>query len=104
MEFSNQSFELQAGVYFDFTSVAAEGVASFRITGIDTSEGLDPNNPQAFVTGLSFIDGGSDDFNIVMKPILAVPEPASWLLMLAGLVGCGLVVGSRRQEAQDVVC
>ena len=41
------------------------GVSAFRITGIETSELLDPDDPTAFVTGLSFGDADSDgDANV----------------------------------------
>lgn len=97
VEFAAQSFELRAGEYFAFTNVVAGGVSSFRITGIDTREGLDPNDPQAFVAGLVFTEGGNDTAGMVMKPITAaVPEPAPMALMLGGLGVLGCLLRARR--------
>ena len=72
--------ELTGGQSFSF---AAGGVSQFRVTGIETSAGL---NPVAlnFVTGLTFVADG--EFNGSMTPLVAeVPEPSETALMLAGL-------------------
>lgn len=72
---------LTGGESFSF---GAAGVAQFRITGIEPSAGL---NPVAlnFVTGLTFT--GDGQFNGSMTPLVAqvVPEPATPLMLLAGL-------------------
>ncbi len=60
----------------------------FRIAGIDPAAGLDPNNPQAFVTGLTFVGAGT--VNLTMTPLIggsAVPEPSSLILSGTGLLG-----------------
>jgi hypothetical protein len=44
------------------------GVDRFRILGIEPSAGLDPQNPTAFITGLTFV--GSGEFTGTMTPIL----------------------------------
>lgn len=62
---------------------ATGGVSKFRIMGIDPSLALDPNNDLAFPTGLSFVSSGQVRFS--MTPILAVPEPRAWMLLLIGL-------------------
>lgn len=72
--------ELTGGQAFSF---AAGGVSQFRVTGIETSAGL---NPVAlnFVTGLTFVADG--EFNGSMTPLVAeVPEPSEAALLLAGL-------------------
>lgn len=77
---------LTAGVPFD---LGPRGVDRFRILGIDPSAGLDPTDPTAFVTGLSFT--GSDTANFTMTPLTtgtpSVPEPSTWLLFGSGLAG-----------------
>jgi PEP-CTERM motif len=86
------SFDLLAGVEFDITSVVAGGVNRFSITGIDTAAGLDPTDPQAFVTGLRFVDGGPASISQTALTA-AVPEPATYALWLGGL---GVLVLRRR--------
>lgn len=66
------------------------GVDRFRILGIETGAALDPTDPTAFVTGLSFVSDGQ--FTGTMTPITldvpaAVPLPAGLSLLLAGLSG-----------------
>jgi len=85
--------ELTGGQSFSF---AAGGVAQFRITGIETSAGL---NPVAlnFVTGLTFVADG--EFNGSMTPLVAqVPEPSEAALLLAGL-GSLLLLSRRAANA-----
>lgn len=83
------------------------GVAWFRILGIETSAGLHPENPTAFVTGLSFVADGR--FTGTMTPITtevaAVPIPAT-LPLLGGammlLVCCRRARGMKRATALDI--
>jgi hypothetical protein len=66
------------------------GVSEFEVRNIDAANGLDPSNPTAFITGLTFESGGT--FTGTMTPIVSnasVPEPTS-LSLLAGALGCGL--------------
>ena len=67
----------------------AGGVSSFRVSGIETSAMLDPNNVTAFITGLTFAANGS--FTGTMTPLTefvpGVPEPQSWVLFALGLAG-----------------
>ena len=75
------------------------GVTDFMVTGIETSAGLDPSNPTAFITGLTFASDG--DFTGTMTPltefVAGVPEPETYALMLAGLCTLG-ALNRRRQQ------
>lgn len=72
-----------------------DGVRAFRITGIEVSAALDPTNTSAFVTGLSF--AGTGLVNMTQTPITAaVPEPATYALLIFGLAALGL--GTRRRS------
>jgi probable HAF family extracellular repeat protein len=81
-----QTFDLPAGVLFDFIAHGfANGVSAFRVTGIEVSAGLDPANPLAFPTELTFVSQGL--FTGTMTPItVTVPEPSTAALLLAALV------------------
>lgn len=70
------------------------GVAAFKVTGIETGAGLDPDDGTAFVTGLTFASAGA--FAGTMKPIaveVPIPEPGTNAMLLAGLAV--LLVGLR---------
>lgn len=78
---TNWAFDqaLTGGTEFFF---AAGGVDRFRILGIEPEANLDPNDPTAFVTGLTFAGGGN--VSLSMNPIVVnVPEPG--ILFLFGL-------------------
>lgn len=91
------AIEIMAGQEFDFTTAllafAAElgfdpssGVAKFGVRGIETGAGLDPNDPLAFITGLTFV--GSGLFTGTMTPVVAtvvpVPLPVALLCLPLG--------------------
>lgn len=88
---------LEAGDIFEF---GPDGVSSFTITGIDPALMLDPTNANAFVTGVSVVDGGIPG-TITQTPITtevnAVPLPASGVLLLSGIAGFAFL--RRRREA-----
>lgn len=64
------------------------GVNAFSVRGIDVDAMLDPTNTQAFVTGLTFVAGGT--VSMTQTPItydtdpVDVPEPSALALMLLG--------------------
>jgi PEP-CTERM motif len=85
---------LAANMRFDFGET---GVNFFTVTGIETSAGLDPNNPQAFVTGLEWVTEGK--FTGTMKPLVAdVPEPSTAALLAGGLLLLGGATWNRRRN------
>jgi hypothetical protein len=93
--FNGTSQQVAGGVAFDF---GLGGVSSFRVLGIETAAGLDPNDPLAFVTGLTFAGAGT--VNMSMNPITydtdgQVPEPAALALLGLGLAG----IASMRRRA-----
>ncbi len=84
---------LLEGVAFDF---GESGEVAFRVTGIETGAGLDPADSTAFLTTLTFVTDGT--FNGTMTPLVVevpVPEPQTWVLMLAGL---GLVARTAQRS------
>lgn len=66
------------------------GVSRFRILGIEISEMLDPTNPLAFVTGLTFTGTGTVSMRQVPVTFdtdaTGVPEPAGLALLALGLL------------------
>ncbi len=85
---------LSGGVTFTF----AEAVTRFRILGIEEGAALDPLNPTAFVTGLTFSETGP--VSMSQNPIVVtvpVPEPETYAMFLAGL---GLIAAARRRRAR----
>jgi len=87
---------LSAGTEHSF---GALGVDRFRIVGIETSAGLDPNSPAVFVTGLKFADAGHTNMHMIpiTQQVGVVPEPKAYAMLLAGLGLLGFMV--RRQKA-----
>lgn len=72
-----------------------DGVTTFRVVDIDASLNLNPDNSVAFVTGVKLDQPGIAEFT--MTPITAaVPEPASWAMLLGGLA----IVASLQRRKQ----
>jgi MYXO-CTERM domain-containing protein len=95
--FVDTGINLAGGVQFFFDAL---GVDRFEIRGVETSAGLDPANPTAFITGLTFVSAG--DFTGTMTPLTVdVPtnasEPPSLPLIAVALLG--LVALRRRRTS-----
>ncbi|MCB1851591.1 MAG: PEP-CTERM sorting domain-containing protein [Gammaproteobacteria bacterium] len=81
---------LSAGTEYLFGGI---GIDRFRILGIESTVGLDPADPTAFNTGLTFVGPGI--VNMDMNPITlsvpgaVVPEPATLAFLCLGLAGLG---------------
>lgn len=89
--------DVQGGTPFDLSNMG-DGTRRFRVLGIETDAALDPSDPAAFVTDLTFLWGGTK--TVTQTPITAevgtaVPEPAGWALAGLGLGALGL---SRRRR------
>jgi len=80
------------GTAFNF---GPDGVRGFELRGIDG--GVDPSDPNAFVTGLTFTGPGQVDLNQTPIPD-GVPEPATWALFLTGFGGLGATLRARRRR------
>jgi hypothetical protein len=87
-----------AGEIFDFGIL---GVNGFSVRDIDANPALDPNDTQAFVTGLTFVGAGS--VSMRQTPVTAsngpatdVPEPSTLLLLGAGLIAARRLGGRRK--------
>ncbi len=83
---------ITGGVAFTF----ADPTSRFELRGIPASAAIDPNNPSGFVTGLTFASAGQFDG---FQNALAVPEPATWSLMIAGFGMAGAALRRRRDVA-----
>lgn len=90
--FEGQRFAVAAGELFDFSAHVAGGVSAFRLAGIDPQEGLDPEDPQAFVLGLSYLGANANtpEFRFAALTAPAVPEPAPWALLALGMAGLAM--------------
>ena len=76
----------------------ATGVTGFLLRDITTAAGLDPTDPFAFVTGLTFNTTGQ--VTVVQTPqdivdVGAVPEPATWAMMILGFGLAGAAIRRR---------
>lgn len=68
--------DIQSGVPFDFTTNGyPNGLDRFSIRGIETTAAIDPDDPQAFVTGLSFANAGSQNFEMIPLRYNTSPQP-----------------------------
>jgi len=88
----------------DIYNFGVDGVDRFRVLGIEIGALLDPLDPTAFVTGLTFTGTGIvnmsqnsiTEFVGGQDPGVGVPEPSVLLLMSAGFLLLG--VGKRRKQ------
>lgn len=89
----SDTFDLIAGEMIDLTTIDPNGVREFGIRGIDPDEQLDPDDPTAFITGLSFVQGGaasSFHMTAVTTNSNVVPEPSS-MMVWSLLMGIGIL-------------
>ena len=103
--FVDSGTDFLTGDIFDFTTLFSAGVDSFSIRGIEVSAGLDPQDPLAFVTGLTFVDTGT--VNLSQNPITQnidpttpIPEPTSILSLLTlGTLSLGsTLLGNQKRQ------
>jgi hypothetical protein len=77
--------DITGGVAFDFASP----VSMFELRGIPTSAEVTSSN---FITGLTFEGAGTfNGFQIA----LGVPEPATWTMLILGMLGLGAALRRR---------
>lgn len=100
LEFSDasgdKSVALSEGVQYFF---GQGGVSAFKVRGIETAAGLDPDNVTAFITGLTFTEQGS--FTGTMTPVtvfVPIPEPSTYAMFALGLAG---LAAARRRMRTD---
>jgi hypothetical protein len=93
---------LNPNAVFDF---APGGVSEFEILGIDPKLALDPSNPTAFLTYVTFENAGP--FTGTMQPITTelngVPELSSWAMMALGFVCVNGIRGRIRNRSSTLV-
>jgi len=91
------NYSLLAGTTFNLLGVNPLGFSDFRISDIDPAEMLDPTNPTAFVTGLTFTAPGT--VTVTQNPItVSVPEPSN--LLGLGLLGFGAFLTGKLNKKQ----
>lgn len=73
--FGGLTFPLSAGQQLIFKDVVAGGIDGFTITGIDTAEMLDPDDPFAFETTITFFTDSSDPFDNPYPPFDLIMTP-----------------------------
>lgn len=103
-EYVDTQMDILAGETFVFD----EAVTSFRIGGIEVDAALNPDDPLAFVTGLSFDQSGFVNFtqtplttNVGGDNELDIPEPpTTFLALLGGMALAGLSRRNHRARGQ----
>lgn len=97
---TNFIFESVVGALDEF-KFDTGGVDRFRVLGIETGAALDPSDPTAFVTGLSFVSDGQ--FTGSMTPISVFVDDPSPVPLPASLpmLGCAIfgIIALRRKKA-----
>jgi hypothetical protein len=89
------------------------GLTRFSIRGIDPAAGLDPEDPNAFITGLMF--AGDINGDLIITPLavdsttglpvdppafeVPIPEPSTIVLFVTGLLSLGLLGRRRKGKA-----
>jgi hypothetical protein len=70
VEANGETAALQAGTVLKFAEMTASPVRQFRISDIAQTEALDPNDPTAFVTGVTFSDDTAENVVLTMVPVV----------------------------------
>lgn len=81
----------------------ASAVTGFYLRGINPANLLQPGDPTAFVFGLTFNQGGT--VTVTQTPFVedytpAVPEPASWAMMIGGFALAGSAMRRRARAVR----
>lgn len=98
--------DVMGGQWVDFTSLSgyANGISGFSLRDINPALMIDPADPAAFVTGLTFATSGT--VTLTQTPVTiefpipgtgAVPEPSSWAMMIAGFGLTGAAMRRRKR-------
>lgn len=91
------------GQVVDFTTIPAYqfGISGFALRGIDIAANIDPADDTAFVTGLNFAVSGVASLTqtAITSSGAAVPEPATWAMLLSGFGLAGASLRRRRVVA-----
>ena len=96
-------FTATAGTLYNFVTECGTSVAIFNVSDIDAAEGLDPTDPMAFVTQVTFSAPGTYDVTMTPQTVwvpganASVPEPATLALFGIGIAGFGFT-GKRRKR------
>jgi len=85
-----------------FNTVTFNGTALTNINNnqnfiLSPPENLAVGNYTLAITGHTNQVGGSFTGNVTISPIAAVPEAATWAMMLLGFTGMGMVIRRRRR-------
>lgn len=83
-QYVTEVLNAEGGTVYSFGSA----VTLFRVTGIEPEANLDPTDPYAFVTGLTFASTGTTSMSqipIITSITAPVPEPETLALVVAGL-------------------
>jgi len=91
---------LQGNVLGGQTFSFGTAVDRFKVLGIEESAGLNPASPIAFSAGLVFDQNGTVNLSQHAISVSAVPEPATYAMMGAGLAMLGMVA-RRRKKAES---
>jgi hypothetical protein len=104
-----ENFVAATGNVLDFTSLGfANGILGFKVLDIDKELMLDPDDQTAFKSKLLFNVTGPTTINITQTPIEtfvpdAVPEPATWAMMIGGFGLLGSAVRRRRSVSAQAI-
>lgn len=87
---------LESNVLGGQTFTFGSAVDRFKVLGIEETAGLNPASPIAFSTGLTFTADGNVNLSQTAILAQAVPEPATYAMLGAGLMLMGVMARRRR--------